>query len=167
VGTSALRDGSVSASKLAADAVGRSAVAPGAIGSAELAPGAVDDTHVAQDALGGADIRERTLSRVPSASDAVRLGGVRAGAYLWSPFEVSATSVTDTAEIKGPLIARCPAGARVLSGGAAIEGAARGAAIVRSLPDGRDGWTATARVARGDEPSWRLVVTAICSAGGR
>ena len=63
-------------------------------------------------------------------------------------------------------LARCPAGTRVISGGAAIRGAVSGAALVTNAPDGGTGWAATARVARNDRPAWRLVVTAVCARGG-
>ncbi len=164
VGTSALQNGSVSADKLAGGAVTRGALAAGAVGSAQLAPGAVDSRHVAANALTGADIRERSLSAVPTARDAVALGGLRASAYLSQPFAVSSATATDERRTKGPVSARCPAGSRVLSGGAAIEGTTRHAALVSNTPEGEDGWSATGHVAA-DLP-WRLVVTAICAAGG-
>lgn len=167
VGASALRDGSVTAAKLAPGAVGPEALAAGSVGTTALRPAAVFGPQVAADALTGADIREGTLATVPHARDAERLGNVAAGAFLASPVLVQEMSVTDTEPIKGPVIVRCPAGARVLSGGAAIEGAAAGAALVRNAPDGVTGWTATARVDRGTPASWRLVVTAICAVGGR
>jgi hypothetical protein len=54
----------------------------------------------------------------------------------------------------------------VISGGAAIRGVAAGGALVVNEPDDGTGWTATARVASRDARAWRLVVTAICAAGG-
>jgi len=166
VSTAALRDGSVTAAKLAPEAVRREAVTAGAIASAQLAPGAVTGAQVAPNSLTGADVRERSLSLVPQARDAQRLGGIRAGAFLSQPFEVSVTSLTDVRSIKGPVSARCPAGSRVLSGGASIDGVVTGASLVSNAPEGAQGWTATARVVRRPAPAWRLVVTAICTVGG-
>jgi hypothetical protein len=166
VNTAAIRDQSVTADKLGPGAVGAGAVADGAIGRAELAPDAVSGPQVARNSLTGADIRERSLDTVPAAKDAARLGGVPAYRYLSRIFDVSASSVTDRQPIKGPVLARCPVGSRVISGGAAIAGAARGAALVSNAPAGTTGWTATARVARRDAPVWRLVVTAVCATGG-
>lgn len=172
VGTQAIQNDAVTVDKLAAGAVAREAIAGEAIGAQELAPGAVNGAHVARDALTGADIRERTLATVPaarsarSAAEAARLGGLPPRAYLARIADASATTVTDASRIKGPLTARCPSGTRIVSGGAAIQGALAGAALVVNRPDGSTGWTATARVARDDRPAWRLVVTAICAVGG-
>jgi hypothetical protein len=176
VGTEALQTGSVTTDKLGTGAVGPAAVAPGAIGPAALAAGAIDSAALAPDAvtgaqvapnaLTGADVAERTLGRVPTAQDAQRLGGTPAGAYVARPLAVSTTTTADTQRIKGPVVARCPAGTRVLSGGAAIHGAATGASLVRSEPDGVSAWTATARVTQSRMPRWRLEVSAVCASGG-
>jgi hypothetical protein len=175
VATESLRDESVTSEKLAAGAVTRDAIGGGAVAHAQLARDAVAGAQVAPDSLTGADILERTLATVPGATraarasaagNAERLGGLPAGDYLSRVVDVRATSLTDAQIVKGPLIVRCPAGARVISGGAAIEGAARGAAIVDNAPAGATGWTATARVVRRPQPAWRLVVTAICARGG-
>ena len=165
VSAAALQPGSVTADKLAPGAVGRQAIAAGAVGTEQIAHNAITGALVAPDTLTGADIRERTLGPVRTASNALRLDGVRAGEYLSQPFEVTTASVTDPSRTKGPLIARCPTGSRVVSGGATIEGAARGAALVDSSPADRTGWMASARVTSGRAPSWRLSVTAICAAG--
>jgi hypothetical protein len=171
VSTAALQDQSVTAEKLAVAAVTRDALAGEAVGAAELAPRAVTGAHVARDALTGADIRERSLGVVPSAreartaANASHLGELPSRAYLSQVADVRATTVTDARRVKGPLVARCPAGTRVISGGAAIRGAAARAALVVSEPDDGTGWTATARVAS-DRQTWRLVVTAVCATGG-
>lgn len=166
VSTAALQDRSVTAAKLATGAVGAYAIQTGSVGTNAFAPSAIFSEQVAPNALTGHDIRESSLQTVPSAEDAARLGGRSAGAYLASPTTVSETGVTNTDRTKGPLTVRCPAGTRVLSGGAAVQGAAAGASLVRNTPDGTTGWTATAHVDRTPEPSWRLVVTAICAATG-
>ena len=175
VATAALRDEAVTAEKLAVGAVTTDAVAGEAIGAAELAPNAVTGAHVAQDTLTGADIRERSLRIVPaarqadradSADTAARLGGLPARGYLSQVVSVRATSPGNVQRSKGPVTARCPAGLRVLSGGATIVGATAGAALISNAPDGRAAWSATARVAARPAPTWQLVVTAICADGG-
>lgn len=175
VATEALRDGSVTTAKLAGGAVTRSAVAGGAIGGGQLEAGAVTGTHVAPNSLTGADIREPTLTTVPAARtartartarDSARLGGLPSRVFLSAVVDVRAASTTDARRVKGPIVARCPTGSRVISGGASIQGAANGAAIVTSAPDDGAAWTATARVARTPAPSWRLIVSAVCAEGG-
>jgi hypothetical protein len=174
VDTSALQDDAVTAAKLAAGAVTADAMAGGAIGSAALAPRAVTGAHVARDTLTGADIRERSLRAVPSAreagtaetaANAKQLGGLPARVYLSQVTNVRAATVTDARRVKGPLTARCPAGTRVIAGGAGIRGAVTGGALVRNEPEDGSGWTATARLASAQR-AWQLVVTAICAAGG-
>jgi hypothetical protein len=172
VATAAIEDGAVTSDKLADGAITQGAIASGAIGTAQIQPGAVTGAQIARDSLTGADIRERTLAAVPvarrarTALDSSRLGGLPARVYVSSVVDVRAASLTDARRIKGPLTARCPAGSRVISGGAEIRGALRGAAIIANTPDGESTWTATARVARTPAPAWQLVVTAVCAQGG-
>jgi hypothetical protein len=128
--------------------------------------------QVAQNSLTGASIEESTLGRVPQAAearraqDAVRLGALPATSYLSRLRTVQVASLTDTEAIKGPLAAPCPAGFRIISGGAAVEGVPSGVAILRNAPSGSGEWVAAA--AEFDSPggAWRLVVTAICAEGG-
>jgi hypothetical protein len=166
VDTQSLVDGSVTADKLAPAAVEQGAVADRAIGAAQLAADAVTGAGVAPNSLTGRDIVERTLTAVPAARDAAKLGDVPAHEYVSQLFDVSVSSATDASKTKGPVIASCPRGSRVVSGGAAIRGALQGAALVANGPDGNRAWSATARVARRDAPSWRLEVTVICGVGG-
>jgi hypothetical protein len=184
VGTAAIRESAVTATKLATGSVGADAVQPGAVTARAIAAAAVESDqlaqqavrgrHVARAALSGAHIREETLARVPSAQrsrsartadDARALGGRGAAAYVAHLTTVQELTALDGQTIKGPLTARCRAGTRVLSGGAAIEGAARGVAVATSAP-GKQGWTSAAQRLTGRPKPWRLVVTAICARGG-
>jgi hypothetical protein len=182
VGTLSLRDeavtreklapGAVDRTALAGAAVGREQIAPGAVGREQIAAGSIAGAQVARDALTGAAIKERTLGVVPAArtartaSDSARLGGLPSRVFLSSVVDVRIASGTDVRQVKGPLVARCPTGSRVLSGGARIRGAARGAAIVTNAPEQETGWTATARVSATPARTWQLVVSAVCADGG-
>ena len=172
VGTAAIRDAAVTSSKLEPGAVDRIAVSGGAIGSAQLARDAVSGVNVVADSLTGADVRESKLATVPSAqqadsaTDAARLGGLGSSAYLSRLSTVRAESVLDAHRTKGPLSAQCRSGSRVVSGGAAVEGVSSRTSILASAPRGRSAWTATAHASGSPAPTWRLVVTAICAAGG-
>ena len=169
VSTASLQDGSITSSKLFPGAVGTDAIAKGAVGSPQLAAAAVTGGNVAADTLTGANVRESSLATVPvakQARDSGRLGGRPGGAYLHDVVAIEATTLRDHQTAKGPLVARCPSGTRVLSGGAAIRGAARGVAITASTPDGDAAWTATG-ASRDAHRAWRLVVTVTCAAGGR
>ena len=50
--------------------------------------------------------------------------------------------------------------------GGALEGAAGGVAITSSAPESPTAWTATAEAFAPTSTAWRLVVTAVCAAGG-
>ncbi len=168
VSTRSIQDAAVTSDKLSDSAVIRSVIADGAIGPQQLAADAVSGAHVAKNSLTGADVQESTLATVPGAqraNDATHLAGRPGSAYLSRVMTVEATSLTNAQQGKGPVVARCPAGTRVISGGAAVRGAARGIAIVSSTPDGDGAWSATA-YARGSHQAWRLTASAICAAGG-
>jgi hypothetical protein len=188
VGTAALRHAAVTSDKLAEGAVTSSALAdsgvtradlaPAAIGRRQIAPRAVTAAAVRHDTLTGAQINERTLHGVASAQAAARartavtagnarqLAGVGATAYLSKVMVVRAASATSQRGIKGPIAARCPAGMRIISGGTAVDGTSHGVAIIRSAPNADDDWVAVASAYSRPTAPWRLVVTAICAAGG-
>jgi hypothetical protein len=172
VGTAALRDHAVTADKLAPGSVGSSALSAGAIGTGQLAAAAVTASRVAADGLTGEQIDEQTLAQVPAAAratradDAGRLAGRGSSAYVSGVTTQRAASATDTGRTKGPVVAQCPAGRRIVGGGAAVDGVSSGVAIVRSSPDAND-WVAVASAYGRTGAPWRLVVTAICGAGGR
>lgn len=176
VGTLAIRDGAVTAEKLASGSVSRDAVAGEAIGTQEMEPNAVTGALVAPNTLTGADIREGSLGSVPAAKratsagtadDSGRLGGIPAPAFLSSVVDSRAVTGLNASSPKGPLTAHCPVGSRVISGGARIRGVIHGAAIVSNTPESGTAWTATARVAGSRPRPWQLVVTAICATGGK
>jgi hypothetical protein len=160
VGTDALQDGAVTAEKIAA----------GAVTTDALADGAVTGAKVASDSLTGANIDESTLEQVPSARKArnsSNLGGKGASTYLSTVTLVEAQSESSTDEEKGPVTASCPADTIAIAGGASLEGATSGIAIVASAPaDGQSGWTAQAQAFATTTTAWQLVVTAVCATGG-
>ncbi len=174
VAKAAPKDGSVGTAALQDRAVTADKVADGAIGSRQLADNSVKAADVAHNTLTGTQIDEGALAEVPaahrasrasSAADADKLAGLSSSAFLSHVAAQRTASATDEHATKGPLAAHCPSGQRVVGGGAAVDGAARGIAIVRSAPDGQD-WVAVAVADRRTTTPWRLVVTAICAAGG-
>jgi hypothetical protein len=160
VGTDALQDGAVTAEKLAGGAVTADALADGAVTGAKVAP----------DSLTGGNIDESTLEQVPAAKkakNAANLGGKAASIYLSAVTLVQAQSNSNTDEVKGPVTASCPADSSVIAGGASLEGTTSGIAIVESAPaEGQAGWTARAQAFDPTTTAWRIIVTAICAAGG-
>lgn len=175
VGEAALADGSVSNSRIVERAVGPGKLADGAVGTAKIQDGAVTGTQVAPDSLGGAQIDESSLETVPSAENAavaeVALaleGGGSGGGGAPSIEFVQASSNADPADVKGPVVAECPDGSQVLSGGAAIVGSGGAGvpvALVLSTPSG-NGWAASARTYAETDAGWQIDVTATCATFG-
>lgn len=160
VGTAALQDDAVTAEKIAA----------GAVSAEALASQIVTDEKVAPDSLTGVSIREGALGVVPRAAraeNAAALGGIQASGYLSGIRLVEAASGANDDARKGPVMATCPAGATVLAGGASVEGASSGVAIVSSAPSGTNAWAGTAEAFAPITTPWRLVVTVVCASGGR
>jgi hypothetical protein len=165
-----LAEGAVTGLAIAPRAVGNLALAPEAVGTKKLMPGAVTGAKVAGDTLTGANILESSLGEVPQAAsagkaaNAAKLGGIQAAQYLYDVQLVQATSADNLGRVKS-VTASCPAGTRVLAGGAAIESSPGGVAIVASTPT-EDGWLAIAEAPGPLGDSWSLLVTAICGKGG-
>jgi hypothetical protein len=170
-----LAEGAVTGIAIAPRAVGNLALAAEAVGTKKLVPGAVTGGKVAADTLTGANILEASLGEVPwatnadkatNAGNAAKLGGLQAGAYLYAVELAQATSEEDLQPVK-QVSATCPTGTRIVSGGAAVEGAPLGkVAIVASTPDADAAWLAVAAALDSQLPPWQLVVTAICAGGG-
>ncbi len=163
VGTAALQDRAVVASKLGDGAVTGRAVAANTLhgGQIDEASLAVVPRATRADRAAAAD----TASRAATASDATALGGVAAAQYLRQVTRVSASTQASTLAVKGPLTATCPSGSIATGGGAAIDGAAQ-VAITTSAPDGDHGWVAEAAAIGTPSAPWKVVVTVICAKGG-
>lgn len=175
VGTSAIQNGAVTAPKLAAGALGTNAIANGAVTAPKLAVGAVGTAKlagkgvtavkVADNTLTGAQINESTLGQVPTAANALKLGGIAPVAFVSGVKIVTAATDQTSAALKGPTAATCPSGSRVVGGGAEVQGASN-VALIESAPSGTSAWTAIAGSQGGSTPSWKLIVYAICATGG-
>lgn len=155
VGTSAIKKGAVTAPKLAA----------GAVDTVALSAKGVTAAKVADNSFTGAQINESTLGQVPTAANALKLGGLAPAAFVTGVKIVQAATDRTSAALKGPTVATCPSGSRVVGGGAEVQGASN-VALIESAPSGTSAWTAIAGVQGGSTPSWALVVYAICATGG-
>jgi hypothetical protein len=170
-----LASDAVTAAAIAARAVGNAELGPESVGTKKLIPGAVTGAKVAGDTLTGANIVEASLAEVPAAASAesaaradnsVRLGGVQGAQYLHGVEVAQARSADDLQAVK-QLSVTCPANTRIVSGGAAVDGAPPGEVVlVSSTPSGNAAWFAVAAALEPQADAWQLVVTAICAAGG-
>lgn len=158
VGTSSIKDRAVTGAK----------IANGAVGAEALAAKAVNGAKVGNDSLTGVQINEASLAQVPksgTADNALKLGGVAAAGFVSGVRIVQHATDPTSATLKGPILASCPSGTRVIGGGAQVDGS-RNVAIIESAPSGTSAWTAIAGLQTGSAPSWRLTVFAICATGG-
>ena len=163
VGTAALQDRAVVASKLADAAVTGRAVAANA-----LQGGQIDESSLAAVPRATQADRAATASsadKAATAADASALGGVAAAQYLRQVDVVRRETQASTLAVKGPVTATCPEGSIATGGGASIDGAAQ-VAITTSAPDGDRGWVAEAAAIGTPSAPWKIIVTAICARGG-
>ncbi len=153
------------------DAVAKATPKDNSVSTSSIQDGAVTAVKVANNSLTGVQINEASLAQVPAAAkagtanNATQLGGTAADAYVHGVKIAQTATDTTSATLKGPTVATCPSGTRVIGGGAEVAGA-RNVAIIESAPSGTSGWTAIAGLQTGSAPSWRLTVYAICAAGG-
>jgi len=155
----------VTAAAIAPGAVLNGAIASGAVGTGKLADGAVTGQKVGRNTLTGQNIREGTLGTVPraaTAQNALALGGTGAAAFVSGVQLVEVASVSSQQGYKGPVVATCPSGTKILAGGAIVEGASA-VAVTSSGPAGSTSWSASAAAFAPTVDDWRLVVTAICA----
>ena len=125
------------------------------VGARELRTNAVTGSKVKADSLTGADIKEATLGKVPSAASAdraVAADHAAASAALDTIFYVAATQTVPAppAEANDPTVAQttfatqlasCAAGQHVVGGGVKLD-SPENMAVVDSYPTGATGWTA-------------------------
>lgn len=179
----AIADGAVTSEKLADDVLGDSDIPDGSVTSKQLAEGAVERPNIAEgaiagrkvadDSLGGQQIDESTLDTVPAAETAavaevaLALEGGGEGGSSVQFDTVQASSDGGPAGAKGPVVATCADGDRVVGGGASIvgpEGTLVPVALSASTTSG-NGWAGSAIQYAESEAGWRLDVVAVCASG--
>jgi len=101
----------------------------------------------------------------PVVSDPVTVVLVLIAGFLTGVKIVQVATDQTSAALKGPTLASCPSGSKVIGAGAEVQGASN-VAIIESAPSGTAAWSAIAGLQGGSPPSWRLVVFAICASGG-
>ena len=139
-------------------------IANGTVGTRDVRDGALRGIDVKDRSLGGADLADNTLGdreiNEPEL-DVQRLGGVDARRFVKNVRRVQTQTPSDPGTPKSAPPARCPAGKRVIGGGARIVAAAPvPVALTTNAPSG-DGWEASA-YATAPTGNWQLVAVAIC-----
>jgi hypothetical protein len=139
-------------------------VANGTVQSRDVRDGALRGVDVNNRSLGGADLAENTLGdreiNEPDL-DIQRLGGVDARRFVKNVRRVQSETASDPVTPKSVPPARCPAGRRLLGGGARVVAPAPvPVALSVNAPNGNT-WEASA-YATAPTGNWQLVAVAIC-----
>jgi hypothetical protein len=146
------------------------------VGAQQLRKGAVTNVKIRGDAVDSGKVKNRSLKAVDFAEGQLPAGAAGAagaagekggkgdtGAPGVSGYEiVNSVSAFDSTETKSHS-ASCPAGKKVIGGGASVNPSSR-AALIGSNPDGPNSrWYATAREVVATTFDWNLFVWAICA----
>jgi hypothetical protein len=140
------------------------------VGVAQLRSSAVTTPKLAANAVTSAKVRNRSLLRADFAAGQLAAGPVGpagpagpAGPPGLSAAErVEVTSVTNSTPNRTAFVA-CPAGKRLLGGGARLNPTLPQVALQQSFPDNDNIYRATAREIVGTGSNWSLTVFAICA----
>lgn len=143
------------------------------VGPAQLKSSAVTNTKLARNAVTSAKVRNRSLLRADFAAGQLPAGPAGpsgpagpagpAGPPGSSAVErVEATSVTNSTPSRIATIA-CPAGKRLLGGGARLNPTLPQVALQQSFPDNDNVYRAAAREIVPTVSTWSLTVFAVCA----
>lgn len=139
------------------------------VGTPQLKTGAVTSAKLAAGSVTSAKVKNRSLLRVDFAAGQLLAGPAGpqgpagpAGAPGVSGVERNdATGASNSAASKAAFLA-CPAGKRLLGGGARVNGTNVPVGIVQSFPDNDNVWRASAREMVSTQAAWSLTVFTIC-----
>jgi hypothetical protein len=159
-----IRNGTVQSRDVRDGALQGRDVANGSLQSRDVRDGALRGLDVNDRSLGGVDLAENTLGdreiNEPDL-DIQRLAGVDARRYVKNVRRVQTATASDAVTPKSVPPARCPAGRRLLGGGARVVAPAPvPVALSVNAPNG-DAWEASA-YATAPTGNWQLVAVAIC-----
>ena len=167
VGTAQLKNGAVTTPKLKNDAVTARKISFGAVQSGEIADGAVTT----------AEIRDAAVTTGKLAPNAVTTTQVADGTLLKTDFKTGELAggfsglerrdVPTSSSSTSPksVVVTCPAGKRVVGGGARVIGSGAGVvSIIESFPDSDgDKWNAKASEVVATSLTWQLQAYALCA----
>jgi hypothetical protein len=149
-----VRDGSLQGRDIANRGLRSRDVQDGTLGGVDVRDGSLAGADLATNALGDREVDEPQL-------DINRLGGVGATRYVKNVVRVETSTANDAATPKVAPPASCPAGKRLIGGGARVVAAAFvPVALAVNAPDG-NAWHASA-FATAPTGNWQLVNVAIC-----
>jgi hypothetical protein len=149
-----VRDGSLQGRDIANRSLRSRDVEDGTLGGVDVRDGSLAGADLATNALGDRQVDEPQL-------DINRLGGVSATRYVKNVVRVETSTANDAATPKTAPPATCPAGKRLIGGGARVVAASFvPVALAVNGPEG-NAWHAGA-FAAAPAGNWQLVNVAIC-----
>ena len=140
------------------------------VGAPQLKSSAVTTPKLARNAVTSAKVRNGTLVRADFARGALLVGpagptgpaGPAGPPGLSGVERVETTSLSNTASPKTAQMA-CPAGKRLIGGGARLNNAPAVVALQQSFPDNDNIFRAVGREVAATNAAWSLTVFAICA----
>lgn len=170
----AVATGSINSREIQNGAVQSRDVRDGSLKGRDVANGTLRSRDIRDGVLSGLDVRDGSLAGADLAANAIgdreidepqldlnRLGGVSVTRFVKNVTRVETRTTNDAVTPKAAPAATCPAGKRLIGGGARVVAAAPvPVALTVNGPDGR-AWTAAA-YATAPTGSWQLVNVAIC-----
>jgi hypothetical protein len=144
------------------------------VGAPQLKSSAVTTPKLARNAVTSAKVRNGTLVRADFARGALLVGpagptgpagpaGPAGPPGLCGVERVETTSLNNTASPKTAQMA-CPAGKRLIGGGARLNGGGTAVALQQSFPDNDNVFRAQGREVVATNAVWSLTVYAVCAA---
>ena len=145
----------------------------GSVGTPQLRNGAVSNPKLRNNAVTSAKVANRSLLRADFAAGQLPAGptgpagpagpaGAAGPPGLSAVERIDTSSANNTTSPKSAFLA-CPAGKRLIGGGARVNGGSPDTAILQSFPDNDNIWRATAAETDTIAGSWSLTVYAICA----
>jgi hypothetical protein len=164
VGTKAIKDNSVQGRDVRDDTLESRDLAGETVQSRDVRDGALRGVDVNNRSLGGVDLASNTLGDREideTKLDINTLGGVRGKRFVRNVKRVQTATANDAVTPKAAPPARCPAGKRLLGGGARVVApVGTPVALATNAPRGQR-WEALA-YATAPTGNWQLVAYAIC-----
>jgi hypothetical protein len=138
------------------------------VGTPQLKNNAVTGAKIAGSTVTSADVRNGSLLRADFRRGQLPAGPVGAqgpqGPPGLSAREQVSAETTLTSQAPKNVTVTCPAGKRVIGGGAELSGAGRArVTVTENKPSGDNAWEAEAFEAVATNQTWKVVVHAICA----
>jgi hypothetical protein len=169
-----IKNGSVQSRDVRNDSLMGVDVENNTLGGGDIAAGTIRARDIAAGAIRGREITDRSISGRDVASNSLgdreiaepqleinRLGGIASGRYVRNVRTVRTATGNDPVTPKAVPPARCPAGKRLIGGGASVVAPAPVPVALSANGPSGNAWTAMA-YATAPTGNWQLVAVAIC-----